>query len=251
MTGHWLRRFHRNRGTRLLLVCLPHAGGTATFYRGWHERLPHWVDVAAVQYPGRQERYREPCLTDVRELAAGVTAEVLDAGSRPVVLYGHSMGAVVAYETAVLLSRAGRGPAQLVVSGHSVPRLARPGTVHLGSDEELAAELRRLGGTDAGLFAEPELWEFSRPSIRADYQAIETYRPATPAPVLSCRLTVFHGADDPDVPEDEARAWAEVTTGRFGFRAWPGDHFFLTEHEPALLGDLAIRLAAADPAALP
>lgn len=247
----WLRRFHDRCGGRVRLVCLPHAGGAATFFRGWHRHLPGWVDVVAVQYPGRQERFADPCIADLTVLAAEVTAAVTAAGREPVVLFGHSMGALLGYEVAVRLHELGRPPVHLAVSGHPAPSLHRGGTVHRGSDAELVAELRRLGGTDAAMLIDPELLALTLPAVRADFRAVETHRPRVPVPLLDCRVTAYHGAEDTEVTEAETAAWREVTTGRFGIRRWPGDHFYLTPHEPAVVADLAIRLAADDPVALP
>lgn len=252
--GRWLRRHGAtNPVGRLRLVCLPHAGGSATAYRGWQAHLPYWVDVVSVQYPGRQDRHGEPCIADLNTLAAEVVAAVVSAGPQPVALFGHSMGAALAYEVAVLLHRSGRPPVHLAVSGHCAPSLHRDGAVHRGTDDELVQDLHRLGGSDddGGVaLADPHLRAMILPSVRADYQAVETWQPSPPPP-LRCRVTAYHGLQDPDVTEAEARAWAEVSTGRFGFRAWPGGHFYLTEHEPALARDLGLRLAADDPAAMP
>ncbi len=253
MGSPWLRRLHPGPPGRLRLVCLPHAGGAATFFRTWSGHLPHWVDVVAVQYPGRQERIAERHPGELSVLAADVAAAVTAADRRPVALFGHSMGAALAYEVAVLLHRDGRPPVHLAVSGHCAPSRHRGGSVHLGTDDELVAELSRLGGTDVSLFADPEWRALALPALRADYRAAETYAPAAPSqpPPLRCRITTYHGTEDPEVTEEQARAWSEVSTGRFGFRAWPGGHFYLTEHESALVKDLGVRLAADDPAAMP
>ncbi|MGW0885202.1 thioesterase II family protein [Streptomyces sp. NPDC002671] len=157
---------------RAQVLCFPHAGGAASHYRGWGADAPWDVEFAVIQYPGREDRYEELAPTDMAELAGAITCELLadrqEGAGLPTVLFGHSMGAAVAYEVARGLTAAGRAPAALVVSGRPAPRLSRPGTVHLGSDDDLVADLRRLGGTSSGILGSDSLMTAVLPTIRRD-----------------------------------------------------------------------------------
>ncbi|WP_320778678.1 thioesterase II family protein [Streptomyces sp. CRN 30] len=238
MTTHpdaerWLRRFHPSPDAAARLVCFPHAGGSAAYYH-WLSRLLHpRVEVLAVQYPGRQERRAEPQLTDIDTLAAAV-ADVLAPrwdGERPA-FFGHSMGAVVAFEAALLLrERTGTEPSALFVSGRRAPSAVHEGRLHLADDAELLAEMVRQGGTPAAVLDEPELVEMILPTLRGDYRAIETYRHRPGRAALKAPVTVLVGADDPKVTVAGAEGWRKHTDGPTEVLAFSGGHFFLGDHQ--------------------
>ncbi|GAB2971375.1 alpha/beta fold hydrolase [Streptomyces pseudoechinosporeus] len=224
----WLRRPLPRPAARLSLVCFPHAGGSAAFYSAWARLLPPHVELVAVQYPGRQDRLAEPAAEDMDELA-GAVAEALraDRTDRELVLFGHSMGASVAWEVALRLEAGpGRAPRHLFVSGRPGPRRQRPGEVHLRDDDGLAAELRRLGGTHADLLDDPEIRALLLPAVRADYRLIETYRPDTAARVR-CPLSALTGDRDEEASEVDAAVWSAATEAGFSSRVLPGGHFYL------------------------
>jgi surfactin synthase thioesterase subunit len=192
------------------------------------------VDVLAVQYPGRQERRGEPVVESVTELADLVAEALRPWLDRPFALFGHSLGAVLAFEVARRLEREERVPLGLFASGHRAPHVARRGSVHLLDDDGLIAELRRLSGTDAALLADEELLRLVLPCVRADYKAAETYR-YEPGPPLRCPIAGFTGDADPLVPVDELRPWSEHTSGGFELQVHPGGHFYLNDYVPALV----------------
>jgi len=237
----WLRGFHCPPGATTTLVCLPHAGGNAAFYRDWRHLLPPWLALVAVQYPGRLDRLDEPCVPDMATLAERVAAEVDAAVATPVALFGHSLGASVAYEVARRLSRA---PVRLFVSGRAAPHRYRGGTVHLSSDEHLWRHAVALGGTAAELGADPQVRALALPALRNDYRLAETYRPARPEPV-GCPVTAVVGTEDGEVSPDEAGAWADLTTAEFDLCVFPGGHFHLAERPGAVVATLLTRLSTA------
>ncbi|MBB0244927.1 alpha/beta fold hydrolase [Streptomyces alkaliphilus] len=225
-------------GAATRMVCFPHAGGAAGFFSTWTEDLAPDVEVWAVQYPGRQDRFTDPFPADVEELAATAVESLLRLPDRPLVLFGHSLGALVAYETARLLERArGRSVAHLVVSGRRAPSDFVGGDVHLLSDESVIAELTRLGGTDEIVLNSPELLRALLPAIRDDFRLAETYRHRPGAP-LRCPVTAVIGTEDPEVSRDRALRWAEHTAGPFALEELPGDHFYLVPRRRALLRHL-------------
>ncbi|MFD5625416.1 thioesterase II family protein [Streptomyces sp. NPDC127072] len=240
----WVRRFRPAPDAGARLVCFPHAGGAASFYFPVARALHPRVEVLAVQYPGRQERRSEEPLTDI-----GTLADLSFAALRPVlaerpVLFGHSMGAVVAFEVARRMEREdGVSPAALVVSGRRAPSCRREESVHLRTDEGVIAELKTLNGTDDSLLDDEELQRMFLPALRADYRAVETYACA-PGPALGCPVTVFTGDRDPQVTMEEARAWREHTTGPFGLEVFEGGHFYLTARPAETLDRLETVLAA-------
>ncbi|KUM88392.1 oleoyl-ACP hydrolase [Streptomyces cellostaticus] len=241
-----MRRFHPAPDSGVRLVCLPHAGGSASFYFPLSRALTPAVDVLAVQYPGRQDRRHEPNIDSVPELADRIFEVIRHLDDRPLALFGHSMGAGLAYEVALRMQDAGLpAPVRLFASGRRAPSRDRDERLHLGSDEQLVAEVRKLGGSHAALLDDPEILETIMPAIRSDYRAAEKYR-YTPGQKLTCPVTVLTGDSDPRVSIDEAAAWEEHTTGLTELQVFPGGHFFLADQSARVSGLLADRLARRD-----
>ncbi|MER6050165.1 thioesterase II family protein [Streptomyces sp. NPDC020883] len=243
----WLRRYRPRAAPAVRLVCFPHAGGSATSFLPFVQTLPDQVEVLAVQYPGRQDRRGEPLIGTIEGLVEPLAEVLATHSDRPLVLFGHSMGATVAYEVARVLQQRGAAPAGLVVSGRRAPIVNRPMTVHLYDDDRLLAELRSLEGTDESLLNDPELLQLVLPAIRNDYRAVGTYTHRPGAPLASA-LTVFTGADDPNVTATEAAAWQAVAEAGAQVRTFPGGHFFLYQQVAEVCGALMDTLAPLLPA---
>ncbi|MCX5381122.1 thioesterase II family protein [Streptomyces sp. NBC_00091] len=247
----WIRRFHppAHPGAAPVLVVLPHAGGSASFYFPLSRDLAAHAEVLTVQYPGRQERLGEPIPDTVAGLADGVERALAPWRGRPLVLFGHSMGAVLAYELTRRLEAAGEGPSGLIVSGRRSPLIHRDEDVHTQGDDALLARVHALSGTDAGLLADPEFRAMILPALRSDYRAIETWR-HEPGPLLRTPVSVLCGESDPRASVAEAMGWRELTGAAFTFRGFPGGHFYLAgqpQHEAvvrAVAEDLAAFTAA-------
>lgn len=234
----WLRRFERAPDAAVRLVCLPHAGGSASFFFPLAKALVPAVEVLAVQYPGRQDRRHEPPVDSIGELTDRILAVLRPFDDRPLALFGHSMGAIIGYELALRLP----APVHLFVSGRRAPSRYRDDDPRGVSDERLVAELRKLGGSDAAMLADPELLAMILPAIRSDYRAVESYR-HEPGRRLDCPVTAFTGDRDPRVSVGEARAWAEHTTGPAELHVLPGGHFFLVEQAAPMIATMTEKLA--------
>ncbi|MFG1780706.1 thioesterase II family protein [Micromonospora sp. NPDC049051] len=242
--GLWVRRFHPAPGGARRLVCLPHAGGSASFYFPVSRSLSPAVEVLSIQYPGRQDRRHEKCIGDIHQLAREVFTVLRPWLDEPVAIFGHSMGASVGFELARLIEQDGGRAAHLFASGRRAPSQERHETVHLLDDEGLLADVRKLSGTNSAVLGDPEMLRAALPAIRSDYRAAETYT-YRPGPPLSCPITVFTGDDDPKTTVEEARAWSTHTTGAFDIKVYPGGHFFLAEHQPAVLRTISTALSGA------
>lgn len=225
--GVWLRRYGPAVDSGLSLVCFPHAGAAASAWQPLTAHVAPPLDLLAVQYPGRQDRRREPVRTRVEVLADELAAVLLPlAGQRPMALFGHSMGATVAYEVTLRLQAVGVEPVALIVSGRRAPSTYRDDRIHLRDDHGLVDAIRSLGGTDLRVLDDEEMVQMILPAVRGDYTAIETYR-AVPDTAVHCPLIVLNGTEDPQVTRQEAEAWREHTTAACTVRWFPGGHFYL------------------------
>jgi len=212
------------------LFCLPHAGAGASTYRTWSAALsPAGVGVTPVQLPGRENRFGERALDRLEPIVDAVTKTIMPHSDRPFALFGHSMGALIAFEVTRSLRRRGAAPpAHLYVSGRMAPQLRehRP-VLHELSDRDLVAELRELGGIHRAVLRNRELLALHLPVVRADLAVNETYRHQPELP-LDVPITAFGGDADPKVDESELLAWRTQTAGPFRAQLLPGGHFFLT-----------------------
>ncbi|MCJ1678337.1 alpha/beta fold hydrolase [Streptomyces sp. APSN-46.1] len=243
----WLRRFHPAPDAPVRLVCLPHAGGSASFYFPMARALAPAMDVLAVQYPGRQDRRHEPGVTRLTELADRIADALAPWTDRPLALFGHSMGGLLGYEIASRLEDAGHAPVALFASARRAPSRRRVESVHLRSDAGVIDELKLLDGTDSGLLLDDELLRMILPALRSDYEAIETYR-HHPRPPLSTPIVALTGDTDPQVTADEAQSWSAHSSGGFALHTFEGGHFYLTRHQAEVL-DVIRRTVARESAA--
>lgn len=231
MGSDWFRRYGQAPQDGPRLVCFPHAGGAASAFVPLSRTLAPAVDVVAVQYPGRQDRHQEPPVDDIARLADRLAEEMsaLD-DHRPFAFLGHSMGAVLAYETARRLEqRSAPGPERLFLSGRGAPTAVPSPHDQVRTDAHVLAAIRRLGGTTGGVFQDPDLLAMVMPALRADYRAIGAYA-WTPGAPLNVPFTVLIGDNDPVVTVEEAADWRGFSAARTDVHVFSGGHFYLDHH---------------------
>ncbi|WP_371579889.1 thioesterase II family protein [Streptomyces sp. NBC_01314] len=231
----WIWRARRPRA-RLRLICFPHAGAGAGAYGEWARLLPSEIELAAVQLPGRQNRIAEDPVTEV-----GPLVKVLTQALRPVLdgdfaFFGHSGGAALAYEVAkALREKGGPRPSQLFLSAQPAPgTVGRVPVMHTLSDEELGAEVVRLGGIEPEIAEDEEVMEGLLPTLRADFSLWERHQ-VRPGAALDTPITVLSGDADPRAPKDTLYGWAAHTTGAFRTRFYPGGHFYFLDDPTELV----------------
>ena len=230
----WLRALSRLDRPRLRLICAPHAGGAASSYRSWRGWLPSGVELYAVQLPGREDRRHERPAADMRRTAASIAAEIggLAADRAPYVLFGHSLGAMVAFETArALAAQRSPPPSHLVLSSGRAPRPGAAGRkLHLLEDAELLREIEGFGGVPEAIRATPDFFASFAPVVRADFRILETHV-ADLEPALRTSVSVVGGRSDEHVSLADLWGWTTFVAAPLTLRLFEGRHFFL--HDPA------------------
>ncbi|MFI6055116.1 thioesterase II family protein [Streptomyces violascens] len=220
----------------LRLFVLHHAGGSHLLYRHWPAMLPDSWDVRLLDAPGHGLLLDRPQIADAGRLADFLLRRIEPRPDRPYALFGHSMGALVAYEiTRRLVDRGLPLPVWVGVSARPAPQLAGQGHgYHELPDAELRSRLRLLGGTPDEVFDDPDLWAVFDPMIRADMRLVDTWRPAPDHAPLPVALSAYAGVEDHSASPRRMAGWEEHTDHFVGLRVFDGGHFYF-QRDPAPL----------------
>jgi malonyl CoA-acyl carrier protein transacylase len=232
----------------LRLFCWPFAGGKAAAYTPWRRELPDWVELCVVELPARQRHLAQTPIRRFTDLVDAALAQVLPLTDLPFAFFGHSLGALTAYEVARRLPDP-IAPRALFLGGAVAPHLPRPGRLSDLPDHEFVAAVGHYGGIPPEVRETPEVMALFLPALRSDFEIFDDYR-FTPAAAPSCPAHLFGGRDDRQVAVTQLEAWRDVLPGLRSTELLPGGHFFLVEQRAALLGSLADKLAAVRPHAV-
>lgn len=221
---------------RVRLLCFPHGGGSATTFNAWPGNLPEDVEVCALQLPGRGRRVFEAPPTSVDQIIEALLEAFHPFRETPVALFGHSVGAWVAFEFARQLQLRKLPLVHLFVSGQSAPHLPDPeAPIRDLPDREFISEVRqRYEGFPEELLRDDEMMGLMLPGLRADFTMKETYR-YFDGPLLECPISSFGGHQDGSASVDELTAWRDRTCRAFSFRMFPGGHFFVDSARESVL----------------
>ncbi|HEU4507289.1 MAG TPA: alpha/beta fold hydrolase [Pyrinomonadaceae bacterium] len=230
----WLVRWQKDEVVRLRLFCFPYAGGSAWSFCSWQQDLPAGVEVCGIELPGRATRQSETPYARLSTLNEAMTEALLPCLDKPFALFGHSMGALIAFEFARYLRRKHRlVPRHLFVSGRRTPQIPyRERRTYDLSDEDFIQDLLLDGPAEYAL--DPQLVRLLLPMMRADFEVVQTYVYEPGLPLL-CPITVFGGLQDHSVSSEELHEWRHQTTGSYSVVMLPGDHFFIKTAQRELL----------------
>ncbi len=239
----WFRSFNTGpMQPRMAMVVFPYAGGGAAAFQSWLQQLPSWVALHLVLLPGREERFWETPLFRGAEIVEKVTEEIMSTLDVPFLLFGHSMGSILAFEVARRLRQiCSCNPSALLVSGRCAPQLiSRTPRLAALPDSDLVRQVIRLyGGIPPEVLNDFELVEMMARVLKADLHVIESYQYVTDE-ALQCPIAAYGGHADPWVTQTELNAWREQTMSVFTAEQYEGGHFYFrsVESEHQLLGNL-------------
>jgi medium-chain acyl-[acyl-carrier-protein] hydrolase len=236
VTSAWFGNAQRNESANSRLFCFPYAGGSSVIYHNWAKSLPPFVDVIPVQLPGRGTRLSTAPFVRMDGLIDQLSVVLAEFLDRPFYFFGHSMGALIAFELAhALRRRYGVEPEALFLSGREPPSAPERETdIYRLPKDQFVARLRRLNGTHPDLLDNDEILELILPLLRADFELIQTYR-FRRGGKLRCSIQAFAGSRDPEAGVEIIRQWRDFTSGPFLMEVIEGDHFFIHQHRDQLL----------------
>ena len=214
-----------------LLICFPYAGGGASFFKDWQKFLPD-VKVCPLQMPGREERFCDELYTDSDKLVRDIFEVMEIYKEHDIYLYGHSMGAKIAYSLAAMSEAAGMDIKGIIVSGCSAPHTPDYNPIGNLPDKEFRKALGEYNSTPEEILKDDGLFAMFEPMLRADFCLSEGF--TFEKVKLKCPISCLCGTDDKDARRDDAKAWNEYTD-RFEWNLFDGTHFFITENKEAVL----------------
>jgi surfactin synthase thioesterase subunit len=231
------------RQPRLRLFCFPYAGGSAFNFTSWRDTLDPTIEICAIQLPGRGARIAEAPIATMPALLQGLAPAITQQSPLPFAFFGHSVGALIAFELARYLRLHGiTGPERLFMSGCHAPQFRSPSRqLHRLPDDAFIDELREYNGTPAEVLESRELMALMLPTIRADFAIAEDYRYRS-GPLLQMPITVYAGRDEDNKGDGQVDGWAKETSGPCRTTWFDGGHFFINTERDAVLAQLDAEL---------
>lgn len=224
----------RRRNARLRLFCFPYAGASAWLFRSWVS-LMEGIEICSIQLPGHGTRLSERPFHNIEELVPATGDALLKWLDKPFAFFGHSMGALIAFELARFLQSSDRFPKHLIVSGCRAPQVPFPQrSTYMLPDREFLEELRRLKGTPTDILNEQSLMSIMLPTLRADFSICQTYRYRAGVP-LRCPIAAFAGEDDAETSGHLLDSWCAQSMAGCSIARFSGDHFYLLREQASVL----------------
>ena len=235
---------HTGRQPRIRLFCFPYAGGGAGVFRAWQDDLPETIQVCPIQLPGRENRFREPPFARLENLVEALATALFPLFNMPFALFGHSMGALIAFELARTLRATGVVPTHLFVGAARPPHLHKTDApIHLLEDKKFVDALRRrVNGIPEAVLRSPDLLQALLPTLRADLALCERYLYARGEP-LDCPISALGGEQDQTIELQQLAGWRVHTRASFDLQRFPGNHFFIAEARTPVLRSIITALS--------
>jgi surfactin synthase thioesterase subunit len=217
---------------KIRLFCFPYAGGSATIYKKWSPYLASNIELVPVELAGRVTRIIDPLYANLDEAIADIYKFVKSKMDVPYAIFGHSMGAQLAYELGRnIMENGDRTPEHIFFSGRGVPNMkpVKEKKYHLLNDEQFKEKLLELGGTPKEFFQNPELLEIFLPLLRNDFKLASIYFPDRQAVEFPCDISVYVGKEE-EIEASRILNWKRHTRGICTIALFNGGHFFINDH---------------------
>lgn len=224
-----------------VLFCFPFAGGGVSVYKEWIKCFQGFAVVCPIQLPGREERVMEKSYTQMDILLEDLIEQIIPFRGNRIILFGHSMGAKIAYEVGKKLENLDIKVDRLIISGSRAPHVPERNPIHQLTNEAFEEQLVRFEGLPKEILENKELLNFFLPMIRADFTMIETYC-AKGIESLKCPIVALGGDDDKEANLEDIRLWEMYTKEGFKYRMFKGGHFFIREQEEEVLREVKEKL---------
>lgn len=231
----WFVRPVKKSDCEMRIFCFPYAGGSATTFLPWVKSLPSWIELVAVQPPGRSSRLFDPPYTQMDSLIDDLISSFANLTDKPYVFYGHSLGSRIAFELSKRCQSMGLAlPIHFIASGSRAPFIpCREEHIFDLPEEEFIEELKQLNGTPEEVLDNQELMSLLLPALRADFQIADTY--CSDGTQVDCPVTVLSGSADTDIKHTDLESWGKVFKKLESLEILQGGHFFIESNVEAVL----------------
>lgn len=234
---------HKKTEDIIQLFCFPYAGASASIFKSWQSFLPKHIEVVGIQYPGHGNRISEKPYSSSIDIVNELLNNIFNAQTKPFALFGHSMGAMIAFDLAKrLVTSSEQKPIHLFISGLAPPQLRKTKSfIKNRTRNELINFIEQLGGTHSEILSHKELMDIILPALKSDFQIADNWFVEDTFD-LSIPLTILGGDTDNEIPEDSLIYWSAYTTKKTTIKIYSGNHFFINSNKYQILNDIYTQL---------
>lgn len=219
------------------LYCIPYAGASSVIFNKWNRMMNSSVEVIPMELAGRGGRTGEPFYNNISDAVDDLYKQISQDDHTSFAIFGHSMGAIIAFELTKRLCEKQQGPKVLICSGRKAPQFHSKEIIHNLEEKEFIKRIIELGATPAELFESQELTEIFLPILQSDFKIIEEYRYSNTRTHMNCDLVVMSGQLD-DISQEELFGWQQHSSKPCLFQFFEGGHFFIHDNEAEVINYL-------------
>lgn len=221
------------------MFVFPHSGGFGyqyNFFRNYNFR--DISEFYTYDYPRHlRENDSKSIEKNFSDRVNNAVSKLLEYGikSGEYVLFGHSLGALVAYESGIKLQRDyGLSPATIVMSSQNPPVCFGKVKSWLTS-MDLESTLIKLGGMNSDLTKERDAVKFYKRLLYEDLAIIDTYEPTIPSQnEMPKKMLIFYADSDPVLDTSLLNQWSRCALEYKIFK-YSGNHFYIYSNAESVM----------------